>query len=82
MIESNAMSCPLCGSAKSTLVQKEPAATDPARPAAYTQRQVNLVICSECTFMYVERDFDESYVNGFYEEQAGGGYELCQEHFF
>jgi 2-polyprenyl-3-methyl-5-hydroxy-6-metoxy-1,4-benzoquinol methylase len=82
MIKSNAMSCPLCGSAKSTLVQKEPASTDPTRSAAYTQRQVNLVICSECTFMYVERDFDESYVNGFYEEQAGGGYELCQEHFF
>jgi 2-polyprenyl-3-methyl-5-hydroxy-6-metoxy-1,4-benzoquinol methylase len=43
---------------------------------------INLVKCQDCTFMYVERDFDENYVNGFYEEQAGGGYDLCQEHFF
>jgi len=76
------MSCPLCGSPLSSLVQKEPASPDPARSAAYTQRLVNLVICLDCTFMYVERDFDESYVNGFYEDQAGGGYELCKEHFF
>lgn len=82
MVEFNAMSCPLCGSSRFSLVQKEPASSDPTRSAAYTQRQINLVICSDCTFMYVQRDFDESYVNGFYEEQAGGGYELCQEHFF
>jgi len=32
--------------------------------------------------MYVERDFPESYVNGFYEERAGGGYGLSKENFF
>jgi SAM-dependent methyltransferase len=32
--------------------------------------------------MYVERDFPESYVNGFYEERAGGGYGMTQENFF
>jgi SAM-dependent methyltransferase len=32
--------------------------------------------------MYVERDFPESYVNGFYEERAGGGYGLSKEKFF
>jgi SAM-dependent methyltransferase len=32
--------------------------------------------------MYVERDFPESYVHGFYEERAGGGYALTKENFF
>ena len=32
--------------------------------------------------MYVERDFPESYVNGYYEERAGGGYGLTRENFF
>jgi SAM-dependent methyltransferase len=82
MVESNAMSCPLCGSSRSSLVQKEPASSDPTRSAAYTQRQIDLVRCSDCSFMYVVRDFDESYVNGFYEERAGGGYGLSKEHFF
>jgi SAM-dependent methyltransferase len=63
-------------------VQNEPASNDPTRSAAYTQRQVSVVICSDCSFMYVERDFPESYVNGFYEERAGGGYGLSKETFF
>jgi len=82
MIESSATSCPLCGSSQSSLVQREPASSDPTRSAAYTQRQVSVVICSDCSFMYVERDFPESYVNGFYEERAGGGYGLTKENFF
>jgi len=41
-----------------------------------------VVVCSACSFMYVERDFPESYVNGFYEERAGGGYPLTKENFF
>jgi 2-polyprenyl-3-methyl-5-hydroxy-6-metoxy-1,4-benzoquinol methylase len=82
MVESNAMPCPLCGSSRSSLVQKEPASTHATRSPAYTERLIDLVTCSDCSFMYVVRDFDETYVNGFYEEQAGGGYELCQEHFF
>jgi SAM-dependent methyltransferase len=32
--------------------------------------------------VYVERDFPESYVNGYYEERAGGGYGLSKENFF
>jgi SAM-dependent methyltransferase len=32
--------------------------------------------------MYVERDFPESYVNGYYEERAGSGYALTKENFF
>ena len=32
--------------------------------------------------MYVERDFPETYVNGFYEERAGGGFPLSKENFF
>lgn len=32
--------------------------------------------------MYVERDFPENYVNGFYEERAGGGYALTKDNFF
>ncbi len=82
MIKSSGMSCPLCGSSQSSLVQKEPASSDPTRSAAYTQRQISVVSCSDCSFMYVERDFPESYVNGFYEERAGGGYRLTKEHFF
>ncbi len=82
MVESAVMSCPLCKSPRYSLVQKEPASSDPNRSAAYTERQVNLVICSDCSFMFVERDFPESYVNSFYEEQAGGGYALSKEHFF
>jgi SAM-dependent methyltransferase len=82
MLKSAAMSCPLCGSAQFSLVQKEPASPDPTRSAAYTERQINVVACSGCTFIYVERDFPESYVNGFYEERAGGGYGLNKEHFF
>ncbi|MGB9202793.1 MAG: class I SAM-dependent methyltransferase [Terriglobales bacterium] len=82
MVESGTVSCPLCGGSQSSLVQKEPATSDPTRSAAYTQRQVSLVICSDCSFMYVERDFPESYVNGFYKERAGGGYPLTKENFF
>jgi hypothetical protein len=40
------------------------------------------VVCGGCSFIYVERDFPESYVNAFYEERAGGGYGLSQENFF
>ncbi len=76
------MSCPLCESPRSSLIQKEPASTDSTRSAAYTQRLVNLMACADCTFVYVERDFPESYVNGFYEERAGGGYALNLENFF
>jgi 2-polyprenyl-3-methyl-5-hydroxy-6-metoxy-1,4-benzoquinol methylase len=76
------MRCPICRSSRSSLVQKEPASTDPTRSAAYTQRMVNLVACSDCSFVYVERDFPESYVNAFYEERAGGGYRLDYENFF
>jgi SAM-dependent methyltransferase len=82
MVESGAMTCPLCGSSQFSLVQKEPASSDPTRPAAYTQKQISVVICSDCSFMYVERDFPESYVNGFYQERAGGGYGLTKENFF
>jgi SAM-dependent methyltransferase len=82
MVESGSMSCPLCGSLRSLLVQKEPASCDPTRSAAYTQRQISVVTCSDCSFMYVLRDFPESYVNGFYEERAGGGYGLSHENFF
>jgi SAM-dependent methyltransferase len=32
--------------------------------------------------MYVERDFPESYVNGYYEERAGSGYALTKENFW
>jgi SAM-dependent methyltransferase len=82
MVECGAMSCPLCGNSQSSLVQKEPASPDPTRSAAYTRKQISVVICSGCSFMYVERDFPESYVNGFYEERAGGGYGLSKENFF
>lgn len=77
-----AMACPVCGSSQSSLVQKEPASADPTRSAAYTQREVSLVACGDCSFVYVERDFPESYVNGYYEERAGGGYGLSKENFF
>ena len=76
------MACPLCGSSRSSLVQKEPASPDPTRSAAYTQRTISVLACSDCSFVYVERDFPESYVNGYYEERAGGGYGLSQENFF
>ncbi len=76
------MPCPICESSRAALIQKEPASTDPTRSAAYTERLVNLVACSECSFVYVERDFPESYVNAFYEERAGGGYTLDRENFF
>jgi 2-polyprenyl-3-methyl-5-hydroxy-6-metoxy-1,4-benzoquinol methylase len=76
------MLCPLCASSQCSLVQKEPATSDPTRSAAYTQREVSLVICSDCSFMYVERDFPESYVNGYYEDRAGGGYALTLDNFF
>ena len=82
MVESSAMSCPLCGSSQSSLVQREPASPDPTRSAAYTQRQIGVVTCSACSFMYVERDFPETYANGYYEERAGGGYGLTKENFF
>src|ERR1035438_1803905 len=82
MLESSVMPCPLCGGSRSSLVQKEPASSDPTRSAAYTQRLINVVTCSDCSFMYVERDFPESYVNGYYEERAGGGYGLSHENFF
>lgn len=82
MVESNAMSCPLCGGSRSSLVQKEPASSDPTRSAAYTQRQISVLICGDCSFMYVERDFPESYVHGFYQERAGGGYGVSKENFF
>jgi len=82
MVESNVMLCPLCGGSRSSLVQKEPASSDSTRSAAYTQRQISVLICLDCSFMYVERDFPESYVNSFYEERAGGGYGLSQENFF
>jgi hypothetical protein len=74
--------CPICHSPRSSIIQKEPASTDSTRSAAYTERLVNLVACGDCTFVYVERDFPESYVNGFYEERAGGGYALNLENFF
>jgi 2-polyprenyl-3-methyl-5-hydroxy-6-metoxy-1,4-benzoquinol methylase len=74
--------CPICRSSRSSLIQKEPASTDSTRSAAYTERLVNLVACADCTFVYVERDFPESYVNAFYEERAGGGYHLDYENFF
>jgi 2-polyprenyl-3-methyl-5-hydroxy-6-metoxy-1,4-benzoquinol methylase len=82
MIESGSMSCPLCQGSQALLVQKEAASSDPTRSTAYTERQVSVMICSDCSFMYVERDFPESYVNGFYEERAGGGYALTKENFF
>jgi hypothetical protein len=41
-----------------------------------------VVACSDCSFMYVQRDFPESYVNAFYEERAGGGYALSKENFW
>jgi hypothetical protein len=41
-----------------------------------------MVACCDCSFVYVERDFPESYVNGYYEERAGGGYGLSKENFF
>jgi hypothetical protein len=82
MIEFSAMSCPLCGSSRSSLVQNEPASPDPTRSPAYTQRQISMVACCDCSFVYVERDFPESYVNGYYEERAGGGYGLSKENFF
>jgi SAM-dependent methyltransferase len=77
-----AVPCPLCHSSKATLVQKEPASPDPTRSAAYTERLVSLLACSDCSFVYVDRDFPESYVNEFYEERAGGGYGVNQETFF
>ncbi|MFZ3262805.1 MAG: class I SAM-dependent methyltransferase [Terriglobales bacterium] len=76
------MACPICGGSRCSLVQKEPASPDPTRSAAYTERLVSVVTCADCSFMYVERDFPESYVNGFYEERAGGGYALTKENFF
>ena len=82
MVESLLMSCPICGSARSSLVQKEPASPDPTRSAAYTQREISVVACRDCSFVYVERDFPESYINAFYEERAGGGYGLSQENYF
>ena len=82
MLQSTAMACPICGSERWSLVQKEPASTDPTRSEAYTKRLVSVVACRDCTFVYVDRDFPESYVNGFYEERAGGGYALTKENFF
>jgi SAM-dependent methyltransferase len=82
MVESSLMPCPICESSRFSLVQKEPASSDPTRSAAYTQRQVSVVACQDCSFVYVERDFPESYVNGFYEERAGGGYALNLDNFF
>ena len=82
MLESSRMACPICQSPRSSLIQKEPASDDPTRSAAYTQRQINVVACQDCSFVYVERDFPESYVDAFYEERAGGGYGLSQENFF
>ena len=82
MVEFSAMLCPLCGSSRSSLVQKEPASPDPTRSPAYTQGQISMVACCDCSFVYVERDFPESYVNGYYEERAGGGYGLSKENFF
>ena len=82
MLQSSVMPCPLCGGLRSSLVQMEPASNDPTRSAAYTERQIRVVRCAECTFMYVERDFPESYVNGYYEERAGGGYGMSHENFF
>ena len=82
MLESSLMACPICQSPRSSLIQKEPASDDPTRSAAYTERQVNLVACQDCSFVYVERDFSESYVNGFYEERAGGGYALNLDNYF
>jgi SAM-dependent methyltransferase len=70
MVKFGAMSCRLCGSLQSSQVQKEPASNDPTRSAAYTQRQINVLTCSDCSFTYVERDFPESYVNGYYDEAA------------
>jgi len=82
MLESSVMACPICGSSRFSLVQKEPASPDPTRSAAYTQREVSVVACLDCSFVYVERDFPESYVNAFYQERAGGGYDLNRENFF
>jgi SAM-dependent methyltransferase len=76
------MGCPLCGGERWELVQKERASPDQTRSAAYTQRWISLVRCRDCSFLHVERDFDEAYVNGYYEERAGGGYGLSQENFF
>ena len=76
------MSCPLCGSSRFLLLQKEPASPDPTRSAAYTERELSVVACSDCSFMYVVRDFSESYVNAYYQERAGGGYGLSKENFF
>ena len=56
------MSCPLCGSSRLSLLQKEPASPDRTRSAAYTERELSVVTCSDCTFMYVVRDFTENYV--------------------
>src|ERR1022692_355783 len=63
VIESPPMSCPICGGSRSSLVQKEPASPDPTRSAAYTEREVSVVACSDCSFVYVERDFPENYAN-------------------
>ena len=81
MVESNAMSCPLCGGSRSSLVQKEPASSDPTRSAAYTQRQISVLICGDCSFKYVERDFPESYVNGFYESGRAADTALAKKTF-
>lgn len=76
------MLCPLCGGSRSSLVQKEPASSDSTRSPAYTERQISVVACSDCSFVYVERDFPEIYVNGYYEERAGGGYGLSKGKLF
>jgi len=76
------MSRPICRSPRSLLIQKEPAIDDPTRSVEYTQRQVNLVTCLDRSFVYVERDFSESYIDRFYEERAGDGYGCTQELFF
>jgi 2-polyprenyl-3-methyl-5-hydroxy-6-metoxy-1,4-benzoquinol methylase len=70
------MPCPICRSDSATLLQVEPASDDPTRSAEYTKRSVNLVRCNACSFMYVDRDFPEEYVDLFYQERAGGGYDL------
>ena len=53
MVEFSAMSWPLCGSSRSWLVQKEPASPDPTRSPAYTQRQIRVVACPDCSFVRV-----------------------------